>query len=110
MVLRASRFAAKVMGDESLAVRFVKDSTKKAPKNEQPYTQLFDIYHSQLPVNYAGCVKSLDEALQSRMPLKVRIAFGEKKLLLMKLYGSSKEQIEVEDQLCSLKNKLPADK
>jgi len=44
------------------------------------------------------------------MALKVRISFGEKKLLLMKLYGSSKQQIEVEDQLGSLKKKLPADK
>jgi len=110
MALRASRFAAKVMGDERLAVEFVKDSMKKAPENEQLYTQLFDIYHSQLPVNFAGCVRSLDEALESRMTLKVRISFGEKKLLLMKLYGSSKEQIEVEDQLDSLKKIFPADK
>ena len=81
---------------------------KKAPENEHFYRQLF-IYHLQLPVNYVGCNKSLGEALESRMALKVRISFGEKKLLLMKLYGSSKEQIEVEDQLGSLKKKLKSD-
>lgn len=76
LTLRASRFAAKVMGDEELAEDFVEKGLEKEPRNARLYIQLFDVRFQKKPLDLDGCIQALNRALKSKLDLEQRCRFA----------------------------------
>lgn len=74
--LRASRFAAKVMGDEDLAEEFIEKAIEKEPRNARLYVQLFDVRFQRKPFDLDACVQALNRAQKSKMDLEQRCRFA----------------------------------
>jgi len=76
LALRASRFAAKVMGNEDLAEEFIERALEKEPRNSRLYVQLFDVRYQRMPLDADGAVQVLNRALKSKMDLEQRCRFS----------------------------------
>lgn len=76
LALRASRFAAKVMGNEELAEEFIERALEKEPRNSRLYVQLFDVRYQRMPLDVDGAVSVLNRALKSKMDLEQRCRFS----------------------------------
>lgn len=76
LALRASRFAAKVMGNEELAEEFIERALEKEPRNNRLYVQLFDVRYQRMPLDVEGAVQVLNRALKSKMDLEQRCRFS----------------------------------
>lgn len=74
--LRASRFAAKVLGDDVAAEEFVEKALEKEPRNVRLYIQLFDIRFQKRPIDVPRAVQVIDRALKSKLDLEQRCRFA----------------------------------
>lgn len=74
--LRASRFASKILGDETLAEEFIDKALEKEPRNWRLYMQLFDVRFQRKPVDVDGCVQALSRGLKSKCDLEQRCRFA----------------------------------
>ena len=84
--LRASRFAAKVMGDTALAEEFIERALEKEPRNARLYVQLFDVRFQRQPLDVDGSVQILNRALKSKLDLEQRCRFAHRYDMLILSY------------------------
>lgn len=78
--LRASRFAAKILGDEALAEEFIERALEKEPRNARLYIQLFDVRFQKQPLDIEGAVQVLNRAMKSKLDLEQRCRFAHRYL------------------------------
>ena len=91
LALRASRFAAKVMGDESLAEEFIERALEKEPRNARLYVQLFDVRFQKQPLDVEGALQAINRAVKSKMDLEQRCRFAQRyKTALLNCYNEAR--------------------
>lgn len=111
LALRASRFAAKVMGDESLAEDFVERAIEKEPRNMRLYVQLFDVRFQKQPLDLDACLQALNRAMKSKLDLEQRCRFAQRKVELMEDFGANIDDIiQAQEEYTKLAQKLKADR
>lgn len=111
LALRASRFAAKVVGDEALAEEFVEMALEKEPRNPRLYLQLFDVRFHKQPLDVEASVQVLNRAIKSKLDLEQRCRFSQRKVEFLEDFGSSVDETALAQEECQkLAQKLKADR
>jgi len=109
--LRASRFAAKVMGDTALAEEFIERALEKEPRNARLYVQLFDVRFQRQPLDVDASVQILNRALKSKLDLEQRCRFAHRKVEFLEDFGSNVDEIATaQDEYQKLAQKLQTDR